>query len=156
MARQTALLVVDANGNPISGAIVTMPGSTFSAKTDKSGGAALPVGAGQSLTTHVMHPISVTEVVLFPSDVQTGKWNNALVSRTVSGADVSLRLQLGRCAVAPTVPLSDTDIEDLAKRNAGVAADPKAALLFNPPAKHRTSQRLSLSMVGAMGWYRGL
>ncbi|HEY1796174.1 MAG TPA: carboxypeptidase-like regulatory domain-containing protein [Stellaceae bacterium] len=133
MPGQTALQVIDANGNPVAGAAVTMPGSSFNAKTDKTGAATLPVGGGQALTMRVTHPNFVTEDVAFKPDVATGKWNNALVSRTASGGNASLRLQLGRCAVVPTVVMSDSDVEALAKKPAS-AADPKAALLFEPPA----------------------
>jgi hypothetical protein len=134
LAGQTALQVIDANGNPIAGATVTMPGTSFNAQTDKSGAATLPVGGANALTMRVAHPNFVTENVAFRPDVLTGKWNNALLSRTVSDGDASLRLQLGRCAVVPTVLLSDGDIEDLAKQTPESAADPKAALLFHPPA----------------------
>jgi hypothetical protein len=134
LAGQTALQVIDANGNPIAGATVTMPGTSFNAQTDKSGFATLPVGGAKPLTMRVAHPNFVTEDVAFRPDVLTGKWNNALLSRTVSDGDASLRLQLGRCAVVPTVLLSDGDIEDLAKQTPEASADPKAALLFHPPA----------------------
>ena len=134
MAGQTALQVIDANGIPVAGATVTMPGTSFNAQTDKSGNATLPMVGTQALTMRVIHPNFVTEDVAFQPDVLTGKYNNALISRTVSGSDASLRLQLGRCAVVPTVMLSDSDIENLAKKTPESAADPKAALLFHPPA----------------------
>jgi hypothetical protein len=120
--------VVDANGLPVSGATCSAsPGPT--ATSDADGAATVAVGAGQVSLT-VSHPQYVREDAVF-ADIATGDWNNSLYQKVAATAStITVRVTVGRCAVAPTVEIS----EDRARALAKAHVDPGGVLLFAPPA----------------------
>lgn len=118
---------VDANGLPIAGASCAVAGGA-TATTDPTGSASLSVGGG-AVSISVAHPAFVHEDVAF-TDVLYGTWNNSLVAKVATSANaVQLRVTLGRCAVAPTVQISEERARDLARTR----TDPGGVLLFQPP-----------------------
>ncbi len=120
------ITAVDAMLAPITGVAVSAANGATLGTTDAAGTLTLSLDARARLTLTFRHPAYVAESVRFEPDAVGGKWDNALVMRAIRGSDMTLRVQLGRCATAPTAYVAETDIP-------GLAGDAKAALLFHPP-----------------------
>ncbi|MEV5750526.1 hypothetical protein AB0L00_22120 [Actinoallomurus sp. NPDC052308] len=121
--------VVDVNGRPLAGASVSLGAAR--GVTDAAGTWTTVIAdPGAPITLEVDDSYHVKEVCAFEGDPRTAMWNNALVSRTINGADLLLSVRLGRMDTSPTTSRSDAELAALMTTK---ARDPGAVLLWKPP-----------------------